>query len=304
MKNITKNNKFINLYANFLNRFLNPQKPIRIIFDCSSGSTGPIVEKLLKANNSKLKAKIINGIPNGNFPAHSPDPLELNATKQLQKEVLKNKADLGIIFDGDGDRVIFIDNKGLRVDPDIISKLIIWETRPQKVVVEPTTSWIVTKTNILNSKFLILNSKVGHYFIKKMMRQNKADLGTERSGHYYFKNFFYADSGILAAIYTINAVSKLPYKLSDFVNLSPKYFRKEINIKINESKKLIERVNKHYSKLAIHISRIDGLTMEFPDWWFNIRLSNTEPLIRVNIESLSKEVLNNKVKKLASLLIN
>lgn len=291
------NNKFINLYVNFLNKFLNPQKSIKVIFDCSNGSTGPVLEKLLKAKSLKLTAKIINGAPNGNFPAHSPDPLEPNAIRQLQKEVLKNRADLGIIFDGDGDRVVFIDNKGLRVDPDIISKLIIWETKPQKVVVEISTSWLIKKLKGLK----IIKSPVGHYFIKKIMRRNKADLGTERSGHYYFKNFFYTDSGILAAIHIINAVSKLPYKLSDFVSLSPKYFRKEINIKITNLESLAKKINKYYSK-STNISKIDGLTVEFNNWWFNIRPSNTEPLTRINIESLSQKVLNSKVKELRRLL--
>ena len=331
------NNEFIKIYANFLKKFLKPclpagkpARPLEVIFDCSNGTTGIVLKNLLKPKTNPLigglKPIFINTKPNGNFPAHGPNPLMPNVINQLQKEVIKQKADLGIIFDADGDRVFFVDNKGKFINPDIIANLLIWRISPKKVVIDIRTGWLVRKeimndklgiknkkSMIHNSKFII-QSRVGHYYIKKLMRRVDADFGAEQSGHYYFKNFFYCDSGIMAAIEVINAVSKLPYSLTDFNNLLSQYFRSgEINIKIKKSriknqnsdsrlKNLFKLIKKKYSNKAIKISHIDGLTMEFSDWWFNLRPSNTEPLIRLNIETNDKNLLQQKIKELKNFL--
>src|SRR3990167_6992312 len=182
------NYEFINIYSDFLKKNLNPQKKLKVIFDCSNGTAGPIL-KQLTINNEQLTTYFINDKPDGNFPAHGPNPLKSGALKQLQNKVKKYKADLGIIFDADGDRVFFIDNLGRFINPDAIAKLLIWNLKPKKIIIDVRTGWL----------------------IKKMMRKTNADFAAEYSGHYYFKNFFFVDSGILAAIEIINAISKLPY---------------------------------------------------------------------------------------------
>lgn len=318
------------LYANFLKKFLKPQKPLKVIFDCSNGTTGIILEKLFQLNvedkkikgdklktNSLINYKLINEKPNGNFPAHGPDPIKPNALKQVQKEIKRQKADLGIIFDADGDRAFFIDDKGNLVDPDAIAYLLIWQLNSKKVIVTETTSWLVRR-RVLSAKYYeggkkyqVIKSQNGHSFIKKAMRKYKADFGCERSGHYYFsfpsfgKEVVY-DSGILAAIQVINAVSKLPYKFSDFSDLLPQYFRTgDVNIKIQNPKlktqELFNKIKKDYKKQAINISRIDGLRMEFNPptggWWFNVQPSNTEPIFRLNIEAFNKQTLAKEKKK-------
>ena len=308
---------YIKIYADFLKKFLRPRQKLKVVFDCSNGVAGPII-KQLTTDSQQLKTFLINEKSDGNFPAHGPNPLKPNALKQLQNEVKKHKATLGIIFDADGDRVFFIDNRGRFVDPDVISRLLIWHLKPKKVVIDVRTGWLVRKFKIKNSKLKIHESSVGHYFIKKLMRKTNADLGVERSGHYYFgpnihnqKNLYF-DSGILAAIETINAVSKLPYSLADFSDLFPPLYRSgEINIKIGQPQNIIKKIEKKLKNQAIKTSRLDGLTMEFNPsaspgkaWRFNLRPSNTEPLVRLNIEATDKRFLDNFLKKIYSLISN
>jgi phosphomannomutase len=298
---------YTKIYSDFLKKRLNPQKKIKAVFDCSNGAAGPIVKKLkITARPQKDKAKygtqrnlnlnIINEIPDGNFPGHGPDPWARGAMDQLKKEVLRQKADLGAIFDADGDRVFFIDNLGRSVEPDIVARLLIWHLKPRRAVCDIRTGWLVKKNGVENLKLRI--SRVGHFYIKKLMRGINADLGVEKSGHYYFalrnhnKEKVYYDSGILAAIEIINAVSCLPYSLADFSNLLPQHHRSgEINIKIQprlcvgaptktsengkiKFKNLLRGIEKHFKSKAVSqklktISHLDGLTMEFSSWWFN-----------------------------------
>jgi len=302
-----KQNIFLEDYSKFLQEFLKPQKKLKVVFDSSNGVTSLVLKKL-KARN--LKFEIINGKLDGDFPAHGPNPLNPGATDQLQAAVKKNKADLGAVFDADGDRAFFVDDKGRLIDPDAIARLLIWNLKPEKIIVDSSSGWLVKKLIAGNLK--IIPCQVGHYFIKKLMREQKADLGAERSGHYYFsfRNFgedgFYMDSGILAAIEVINAVSKLPYRLSDFVDLLPRYYRSEIDINvghIKDKEHLLKKIEDDYSKIGLaDKSYLDGLTMEFSDWWFNIRFSQTEPLVRLNIEALAEAKLQEEVSKLKNYL--
>ncbi len=300
------NKNFIKIYANFLKKFLSPVKPLKVVLDCSNGTTGLILKNLFKLLNFKT-FKLINSTPDGNFPAHGPNPWVEGAMNQLKKEVLRQKADLGIIFDADGDRALFIDNKGRLADPDAIANLLIWHLKPKKIVVNETTSLLIRA----NKKYKTIKSQNGSYFIKKTIKRTHADFGCERSGHYYFKEFFNLDSGILSAIEIINAVSKLPYKFSDYLNLLPQYYRsREINIRMNNESGiknyefLLNKIENKYKKSAAKISRLDGLTMEFSGWWFNIQPSNTEPLIRLNIEAENQKILKERQKELINLLKN
>ncbi|PIR44162.1 hypothetical protein COV23_01240 [Candidatus Wolfebacteria bacterium CG10_big_fil_rev_8_21_14_0_10_31_9] len=317
-------NQYQKSYINFLQKFIirhsEKNKQLKVVFDCSNGTTGIILEKLFYGNvkskkvnvnkfktNSLINYQLISELSDGNFPNHSPNPLVKSATKQIKKAVLKNKADLGVIFDGDGDRAVFIDNKGKIIDPDIIAYLLIWYLKPKKVVVNETTSLLVRGRHASSIKYQVIKSENGGYAIRQVMKKNNADFGCERSGHYYFKDFFNADSGIFSAIQIINAVSQLPYKFSEFVDLLPKYYRSgDININFQFSifnfQKLIKRIESEYKKNANSISYIDGLRMDFSDYWFNIQLSNTEPIIRLNLEAQSKRVLEIKKKELLSLV--
>ncbi len=321
-----KNENCVKIYADFLGKFLKPQKRLSVIFDCSNGTSGLVLKKIF-SNHQLLITNYLNNKPDGSFPAHSPNPLEKGSLDDLRSAVKKHKADFGVIFDADADRVFFVDNFGRFVNPDVIARLLIWHLNPRKAIIDIRSGWLVKKiqnSKIKNqkyhhlwrdpvrmlgeSKFKIYKSRVGHYYIKKLMRKIDADFAAEYSGHYYFasRSFgegkFYFDSGILTAIETINAVSKLPYKFSDFIDLLPQYYRSgELNFRIANKEKLIEMIEKKY-KAGAKISKLDGLTMEFPDWWFNLRPSNTEPLVRLNIEAQSKKLLNQKIKEFKKFL--
>ncbi len=297
----------INVYANFLKRFLKLQRPLKIILDCSNGTTGPVLKKTF-SNYKLLITKYINDNPDGNFPAHGPNPLNKKALKNLSPVVIKNKADAGIIFDADGDRVFFIDNLGRFVDPDVIARFLVWRLKPEKVIIDVNTGWLIKKLKVESLKLKVIESRVGHYFIKKLMRKTKADFASEYSGHYYFEKFFYSDSGILSAIEIINSISELPYKFSEFIDLLPQYYRSgELNFKIkNYSLKKIENKIKKLDRVY-KISYLDGLKIEFnplteQGWWLSLRPSNTESLLRMNIEAESKKILKEKTKMVEKII--
>ncbi len=311
-----KQNQFLETYSKFLQKFLKPQKPprlagqwsrlarpLKVVFDCSDGVAGLVLKRIKSPLYSIFY--ILNSEPDGNFPAHGPNPSKPGATKQLQTAVKKNKADLGIIFDADADRMLCVDDKGRFVDPEASARLLIWHLKPKKIIIDASTGWLVKKNPASSAQ--LITSKVGQYFIKQKMRAENADFGAERSGHYYFREFFGLDSGILAAIEAINAVSELPYKFSDFVDFLPQYYRSEINIRINQrnqhkSALFLKKIEQTYKNQALKISHLDGLTMEFADWWFNLRFSQTEPLLRLNVEVISKFKLQEQVFKLKELL--
>jgi len=324
--------RFLTLYSKFFQKFLKSKKPprlagqwsrlarpLKVVFDCSNGVAGLVLKQL---KTGEIKTYFINEKPDGNFPAHGPNPLNPGATNQLQAAVKKNKADLGIIFDADADRMFCIDDKSRFINPDAIARILAWQLKPKKIIIDVSTGWLVKKLQVTSYKLQVIESKVGHYFIKKMMRAENADFGAEHSGHYYFKNFFGLDSGILAAIEVINAVSELPYKLSDFIELLPKYYHQEINIRYQESgirnQEIFKKIEKKYlllnTKYLIRISHLDGLTMEFENkigpasrslgegWWFNLRFSQTESLLRLNIETTEKSKFQKEVSKLKKFL--
>lgn len=291
-----KQNQFLEVYSKFLQKFLDPRQPLKIVFDCSNGAAGLILKKFT-TNNSKLKIYFINENPDGRFPGHGPDPLKKEkwkAFRDLRFAVRKYKADLGAVFDADADRVFFVDNLTRPVEPDIAARLLIWRLRPQKIVIDVRAGWLLRKFRISNFEFRFFESKVGHSFIERKMVAEQADFGAEHSGHYYFKKFFYLDSGILAAIEVINAVSRLPYKFSDFVDLLPPYYRREIDFPLNQLR---------YKTQAGLLKKLGRLRMEFPDWWFNLHFSETEPLLRLDVEAVEKFQLQKQILKLKKILL-
>ena len=155
-------------------------KPLKVVFDCSNGTTGEVLKEIMNNESRMMKGKclshnsrfkILNSIPDGNFPAHGPNPLAKGAMSRLQKEVLKNKADLGVIFDADGDRAFFIDDKGRFINPDIIARLLIWGENPDKVVIDIRTGWLV-KGRIMNSESRIMDEKATIHNSKFIIHNN------------------------------------------------------------------------------------------------------------------------------------
>lgn len=286
----------INSYVIFLKRFLKLKRPLKVVIDCSNGTAGLVMEKLLKGNKS-VHYKMLNSRPDGNFPAHGPNPLAAGAAAQLEKEVKKQKADLGIIFDADGDRVFFTDDRGRLTDAHEIGFALMQVFKPPFVV-----STIASR-RLKNVKGSVI-SPVGHYFFKNIMRKKKASVGLEHSGHFYFRDFFWCDSGILAAIEIMNFVSGLDDGLADWLDSLPKYHRSgELNFKVADKKSVLEKIRKIYGKHADKVSHLDGLTLEFGnDFWMNIRPSNTENLLRLNLEARTGKILETELKKIRKII--
>ncbi|MCX6702645.1 MAG: hypothetical protein NTW60_02150 [Candidatus Wolfebacteria bacterium] len=293
---------YLKLYADFLKKSLEPRKPVKIVMDASNGATGMVLKKVFSKNKS-VSPFYLNAKPDGNFPGHGPNPMILGATNQLQTEVKKQKADFGFIFDADGDRVFFTDNKGRMVNPDSIARLLVSYLKPVKIVINEPTGLLVRNIPKEMPGKKIIESRVGHYFMMKTMKETDSDFGAEHSAHYYFKKFFYRDAGILAAINVINAVSELPYPLSQFVDFLPVFYHiPETNFRVKNSEKLMKEIKKSYSSKALKTSNLDGLTFRFKNYWFNVRASNTEPLIRLNLETLSGKLLEEKTKELSDFI--
>lgn len=272
-----KQNRFLEIYSKFLQKFLDPKKPLKVVFDCPN----VVAKNIIRKSFQKSKIKVF---------------------------FEKNKADLNISFDIDADRAVFIDNLGRAVDPDVIARLLIWRLRPKKIVIDVRAGWLLRKLKTKNLKLKTIESQIGHSFFERKMVSRQADFGAEHSGHYYFKKFFYLDSGILAAIEVINAVSRLPYKFSDFVDLLPLSYRREINFHLNQLKyktpaSLFKKIERVYKKQVVKVSHLDELRMEFSDWWFNLHLSETESLLRLNIEALEKSQLQKQVFKLKKTIL-
>lgn len=311
-RKVSKKN-FINEYVNFLlkhSQMSNIKSQMSVVIDCGNGAVGYILSKLLK----KLKVKYypLYFKPDGNFPNRDPNPLNKNALTKLKEILLKKKADLGIAFDGDGDRVFFLDKKANFIGPNFVYALLIQDIfkikkRP-KIIIDIRSSKSI-KELVKKKGGIFKFSKVGHYFFKKVMRQEKADLGGELSGHYYFKDFFFCDSGIFAMLKILKIFLKSDKKISSLIKSFKKYHQSgEINFKVKNKKKTIQRVKDYFKNLSnkssrkIKIFNFDGLNVETDNFWFNLRLSNTEPLIRLNLEAKTKKILEKKLKLLSKLI--
>ena len=285
------------LYVKFLKRFFRVKSPVKVVFDCSNGTVGPVLKELLKGQKLVI-SKMINYRPDGSFPAHSPNTLEAGARDKLITEVLRTKADLGVIFDGDGDRVIFINDKGEDIDPrNILCLLVPLFEEPYLVntaLGKETMRWLLPK-----AKFI--EEKTGRYFIKRTAQKKKISFSVERSGHYFFKDFHYADSGILAAILVTNQVSLLKFKklsLSEWLGTLPRlYSTGEVNLKTKNVKRFLTLLQSRFRGKGYKVYKNDGVTIVGPDSWINARASNTEPVIRVQLVSRSRQafIVNKKI---------
>jgi len=288
-------------YINFLlSKMADGIERLKIAIDYSNGMAGDIFEVLL--NKKGIKHNAINRIPDGNFPGHDPNPLHFEHLKPLQK-LIKN-INLGICFDGDGDRAVFLDENGEIISPDLITGVIAQglEIKNQIVLCDVRTSKGVLEF-IKKSGGKPARVRVGHAYARRKMKEVDAILGGELAGHYYFRDMFYADSGILVVIYVMNAIVKTGKSLSELVEPLKKYYSTgELNFKVKEKDRIINLVGDKFSDGKK--SGLDGLTIEFQDWWLNLRKSNTEPYLRLIIEADTPEILEEKKALLVSLIKN
>jgi len=271
-------------------------RPIKVAIDAGNGMAGhtvpPVFDALRAAGND------IDVIPlylelDGTFPNHEANPLDHTTLVDLQAAVRENGADIGLAFDGDADRCFVIDEKGDVVDPSAITGLI----ATRALTIEPGATILY---NVITSKAVpeIVNARggsavrtpVGHSLIKAEMARTGAAFGGEHSGHFYFRDFYLADSGMLAALHVMGALGEEDRPLSDLMAEFSRYVSSgEINSRVDDVDAVIEKLAGTYAELEQ--DRMDGLTVDAGTWWFNVRPSNTEPLLRLNVEAPDEETM-------------
>lgn len=283
-------------------------KPLSLVVDTANGVSGIIVPKIL--GKTRLKKSYLFLKLDGSFPNHSPDPTIEENLRFLKKEVVRKKADLGIAFDGDGDRIIFIDEKGKMISSDIIFALVvdqILRTNPGEKILYTISSSNIVRETIKNSGGIPVLSRVGYTFIKERMRKENIIFAGESSSHYYPRTHYFSEAPFFVLFKVLKIISESNKSISKLINPYKKYSNSgEINFRIKEKdffrkkKKIIAQLRQKYRKGEI--LKMDGLRVDFPDWWFLLRPSNTEPLLRLIVEAKTAELMREKKRELTSVI--
>lgn len=302
-KGTISKHKILDDYCEFVDSHYHNKenKVLTVVADCAN-AMGVEELKALK-NLPNLKIIPLYDILDANFPNHEANPLKLDTLKDLQEKVLEEEADLGIAFDGDADRCGFVDENGNVIRSDFITALIakdILEESPQEKIFYDLRSSKVVKKIIEETNGIPLMCRVGHAFIKSQMRDVGAIFAGELSGHYYFKENYNAESSSLAAVRIINMILKKETPLSELAESLKIYSQSgEINRKVSDSKAVMQKLKDHYSDAKQ--LELDGITIEYDNWWFNVRSSNTEPVLRLNLEAETEEMMEAKTKEVLDL---
>jgi phosphomannomutase len=290
-------------YLTHLSRFKSGIGDIKTIVDCSNGMAGIFIHDVF--SDLAMDITFMYDDPDGRFPNHDPNPLVEENLSDLKAKVRETNADLGICFDGDADRVMFVDENGRFVSPDLItallaryyflhfparrlgSNVVLYDVRSSRSVVEEITR--------LGGRPVIC--QVGHSYAKKLLRETNGIVGGELAGHYYFKENFFCDSGVIASLAVLSVLSKEKILLSEFVDEVQKYsYSGEINFEVQEKEKIIRNLLSDY--YDGELNDIDGVRIDYPSWWFNVRPSNTEPYLRLVVEADSHEELQERTQEL------
>jgi phosphomannomutase len=262
-------------------------RPLRIAIDAGNGMAGMTVPRV-------FRDLPIDVIPmyfelNGTFPNHPANPIEPENTKELREAVVAHGYDLGAAFDGDADRVFLVDEMGRLVGGDILTAMVasrMLDQHPGAAIVYNLISSRGVPELIAAKGGRPIRSRVGHSYIKETMRREDAVFGGEHSGHFYFRDNWYADSGMAALLYALELVSRADKPLSEVIAPLDHRFRSgEINSEVPDAEAVMRAIADHYRGIGAEIDHLDGITVSFPDWWFNVRASNTQPLLRLNVEA-------------------
>jgi len=292
-------------YITFLEKFRGDYSNLKFGIDCSNGMASLLVRDVFGNEPAYIYDRM-----DGSFPGHPPNPLDERNTADLKELVLTTGLDAGVIFDGDGDRVMFIDERGRFVRPDLITAVLglhFLKDEKGRVLHDIRTSrGVIEFIEKLGGRPFMW--KVGHSHAKMKMRELNAIYGGELAGHYYFRDFFNCDSGMLAAILVLNILSELKMRgmtfsgLIDSVNVYSN--SGEINFRIDDKESAMNEIRDYFTGMEKPEAfyDFDGYRVEFPQWWFNIRPSNTEPYLRLVAEAATPELLKEKLDKIRELL--
>ncbi|HWQ24239.1 MAG TPA: phosphomannomutase/phosphoglucomutase [Gaiellaceae bacterium] len=280
--------------------------PLKVVVDAANGMAGvmlpPVLERLPQLDVVRCFFE-----PDGSFPNHDPNPLLPENRGFVVRRTLEEGADLGVAYDGDADRCFFVDDAGEFVPGDFVTALLaeaILEREPGgKVIYDVRASWAVPEA-IERAGGIPLVNRVGHAFIKHRMRKEGAVFAGEVSAHYYFRDFSQADSGVIPFLLMLELLSRRGRKLSELLApLRERYhLTGEINTPVTDVALTLQELKEHYTAQGARISHLDGISIEFADWHCNVRPSNTEPLLRLNLEALSRELLEEKREEVLALI--
>ncbi len=295
-------------YVEKVMSFIDPDaiKPFRVVLDAGSGMAGLVAPRLferLPCLTTRLCFEV-----DGTFPNHEANPLIEENRKDIVERVVAEGADIGIAWDGDADRCFFIDGGGEFIAGDFITALLaeaaLLKTPGQPVIYDVRASYAVKDTVAKYGGTALMN-RVGHAFIKRRMREENAIFGGEVTGHYYFRDFYYADNGFIPALLILELMSREGKTLRDLLApLREKYFISgEINTKLMDMSLAAARLDTLADRYKDgHTYTLDGFSAEFPDWHFNVRASNTEPMLRLNLEALTRELMERKRDEVLALI--
>jgi len=262
-------------------------RPLKIIVDAGNGMAGHTAPAIFARLNCEVIPMYFE--LDGTFPNHEANPLDESTLHDLKKAMIEQKADLGLAFDGDADRCFLVDERGVAVNPSALTSLIAHRElvkRPGSSIIYNLISSRAVQEVINENGGVGLRSRVGHSYIKKLMADSGAIFGGEHSGHFYFKEFWRADSGALAALHAIAALGETDITMSALLAPYNRYvISGEINSKVADTKVATEKVENSYLSDQVTMDHLDGLTVNGDTWWFNLRPSNTEPLLRLNVEA-------------------
>jgi len=275
-------------------------KPLKIVYNPNFGFEGMVLQRLVKISGLPLELIPLNEKPDGSFPKGRPDPFRPENRPETENLVKKTKADLGVAWDADADRVFFFSEQGEFIEPYFTNTLLIAKMLEKekggKIIYDPRYTWALIEA-AEKAKGKAILERVGHSFIKARMRQEDAIFAGESSGHTYFRDFWYADSGILPLLLILEILSEKEKSFSALLApvMSRYFVTGEINFQTPKAKEIMESAAKKYQDGKI--SWFDGISVEYPQWRFNLRASNTEPLLRLNLEAKSKKLMEEKKKE-------
>jgi phosphomannomutase len=285
--------------------FIDPEaiRPMKVVLDGGNGMAGPMVGPIL--DRFPITGERLYFVPNGEFPGHEPNPLLEENRKLIIETVLAQRAELGIAWDGDADRCFFIDDEGQFVPGDFLTALLaesILEKEPgAKILYDVRASRAVPDTVIAHGGQPLVN-RVGHAFFKLRMREEGAAFGGEVSGHYYFRDFWGADSGVIPALLVLELLSVRGKTMSELLEpFRSRYFISgEINSEVEDQEGKMRELAEHYADGRQ--SWLDGLSVDYDTWHFNVRPSNTEPLLRLNLEGSTQEEMEARTEEVLRLI--
>lgn len=299
-ENLSLANQYRDYVANFFKKGLGKKK---VVIDFAN-SVGTLDKDIYERFSEDIETIYLFDELDGTFPNHEANPLKLETLKSLQDKVLEAEADLGISYDGDADRVGFVDEKGHIVPMDYITALIakeILKEKPGSTILSDLRASNSIKENIERAGGKVLRSRVGHSLIKKQMRKEGAVFAGELSGHYYFEENSKAEMTALAIITLINVLNETGAAMSQLTEeLKIYYHSGEINSEVKSKDEVLRKLKEKYGDGVL--DELDGVRIDFPDWWFNVRPSNTEPVLRLNLEAKTRELMEEKRDELLAMI--